>query len=233
MAPRGRRARDVARSEADMAEQFAQPNLLVTPEWLHAHLDDPAMRIVDTRAAKAYAEGHIAGAVPLDVYSLNVTDTSAAGMQAWIAKMEEAFSAAGIGEGQTLVFYEDVSGQFSTRGLWALAYFGNDNGRLLDGGLKAWQAAGYPLSTAPAQATRTSFRARPRPELVATYEDVLRGIEDQQTRIVDTRRESEYLGTEIRAPRGGRIPGAVFLEWVHNLDPSGKFKSPAELAALY
>ena len=31
-----------------------------------------------------------------------------------------------------MVFYEDVAGQFATRGLWALVYFGHDGGRLLD-----------------------------------------------------------------------------------------------------
>jgi thiosulfate/3-mercaptopyruvate sulfurtransferase len=216
-----------------MAEQFAHPEFLVTPEWLHAHLDDPALRIVDTRAAAKYDEGHIPGAVPLDVYSLNVTDTSPEGMRAWTAKMEESLSAAGVGEGQTVVFYEDISGQFATRGLWALTYFGYDGGRLLDGGLNAWRAAGYPVSTERPQVARTTFRARPRPEEVATYEDILARLNDGQTQIVDTRREGEFLGTEIRAARGGRIPGAILLEWVHNVDAEGRLKSPAELEALY
>jgi thiosulfate/3-mercaptopyruvate sulfurtransferase len=216
-----------------MAEQFAHPELVVTPEWLHVRLNDPSIRIVDTRAAKSYAEGHIPGAVPLDVYSLNVTDTSPEGMRAWIAKMEEAFSAAGVADGQTVVFCEDVSGQFATRGLWALAYFGNDSGRLLDGGLNAWKAAGYPVTTEVPRVARTTFRARPRPEEVATYEDILARLDDGQTQIVDTRRESEYLGTEIRAPRGGRVPGAIHLDWVNNLDASGRLKSAAELDGLY
>ena len=216
-----------------MVDRFAHPELLVTPEWLHAHLADSTVRVVDTRAAKSYAEGHIPGAVPLDVYSLNVTDTSAEGMRAWTSRMEEALSAAGVADGQTVVFYEDVAGQFATRGLWALVYFGHDGGRLLDGGLNAWKAAGYPVSTDAPPVARTTFRARPRPEEVATYEDILARLEDGQTQIVDVRREGEFLGTEIRAPRGGRIPGAVHLDWVHNLDENGRLKSPAALDAQY
>ena len=42
-----------------MVDRFAHPELLVTPEWLHAHLADSTLRVVDTRAAKSYAEGHI------------------------------------------------------------------------------------------------------------------------------------------------------------------------------
>ena len=54
-----------------------------------------------------------------------------------------------------------------------------------------------------------------------------------QTQIVDVRREGEFLGTEIRSARGGRIPGAVHLDWVHNLDQNGRLKSPAALDAQY
>ena len=216
-----------------MAQGFAQPELVVTPAWLHAHLDDPSVRIVDGRTAAKYAAGHIPRAVLVDFYSLSTTDTSAEGMRAWIARMEEAFSAAGIAEGQTVVFYEETAGQLPARGLWTLMYLGHDGGRLLDGGLNAWQAAGYPVTTEPAEVTRTTFHARPRPEEVATYEDILARLGDGATQIVDVRRPGEFDGTEIRAPRGGRIPGAVHLDWVHNLDAAGALKTADELEAQY
>ncbi len=216
-----------------MAQSFARSDLLVTPEWLHAHLDDPTVRIVDGRTAEKYAAGHIPGAVLVDFYALSTTDTSPAGLRVWTARMEEAFSAAGIAPGQTVVCYEETSGQLAARGVWALAYLGHDGGRLLDGGLHAWQAAGYPVTTAPTTVARTTFQARPRPELVATYEDILARLGDGRTQILDVRCPAEYAGTEIRAKRGGRIPGAVHLEWVHNLTPDGRFKPAAELAAQY
>ena len=216
-----------------MARAFVRPEFVVTPEWLHAHLNDANLRIIDARTPQKYEAGHIPGAVLIDLYALNVTDTSAEGMAAWMAKMEEAFSAAGIGEGQTVVFYEETAGQFATRGLWCLYYFGQDGGRLLDGGLQAWQAAGYPLATEATSVARTSFKAQPRPEEVATYETVLAGITDPNVTIVDTRRATEYAGTEIRAPRGGRVPGAVHLDWVNNLNAEGWLKSPQELSDQY
>src|SRR5712692_7243389 len=211
-----------------MAQSFTHPELVVTPEWLHAHLDDPAVRIIDGRNHEKYQAGHIPGAVLVDFIHLNVTDTRPAAMRDWIACMEEAFSAAGIGEDQTVALYEDHSGMLPARGLWALTYLGHDGGRLLDGG----RDAGYPVSTEPSQVARTAFRARPRPEEVATCEDVLARLGDGSTQIVDTRRPGEYDGSEIRAARGGRIPGAVLLEWVHNL-AAGRLKSPADLHAQY
>lgn len=216
-----------------MAEQFAHPELIVTPEWLNAHLGDPNVRVVDTRTAEKYAAGHIPGAVVVDVFALRCADTSPEGLQAWTALMEESFSAAGIAAGQTVVCYEDNSGSMSTRGVWALAYLGHDGARLLDGGLKAWQAAGYPLSTEPPQVARTTFRARPRPDELATYQDVLGRLNDGATDVVDVRNAGEYAGTEIRSARGGRVPGAVHLDWVQNLDADGRLKSAAELEAMY
>ena len=50
---------------------------------------------------------------------------------------------------------------------------------------------------------------------------------------MDTRCEGEYHGTQVRAARGGAIPGAINIEWTDNLDASGKFKSDAELRAMY
>ncbi len=216
-----------------MAQPFTPETILVTPAWLHAHLDDPAVRIIDTRPRDQYMAGHIPGAVSFDVYALPCHDTSPEGLDAFVHRMEEAFARAGVGEGQTVVFYDEVAGQWAARGLWCLYYLGHDGGRLLDGGLRGWQAAGYSLSDTPVSVLPSAFRAHPRPEEVASYETVLGAIQDPQVNIVDTRRPSEYAGTEIRAPRGGRIPGAVHLDWVHNLRPDGTLKSPQELADQY
>src|SRR5205814_10166124 len=127
-----------------MAEQTAA-DFLVEPEWLHAHLNDPNLRVVDGRPPDQYAQGHIPGATNVNFTGIATRDTSVEGVRAWTARMEQAFSAAGIGEGQTVVFYEDTSGYNAARGVWSLVYFGHDGGRLLDGGLNAWRAARYPV----------------------------------------------------------------------------------------
>jgi thiosulfate/3-mercaptopyruvate sulfurtransferase len=228
-----------------MAREASQAEYLVGPEWLHARLGDPSVRIVDGRPPAQYAAGHIPGATNVDFIDLGTRDTSAEGVRAWIARMEQAFAGAGIADGQTVVFYENHSGYLAARGVWALTYLGHDGARLLDGGLGAWEAAGYPVTTeSPSSSppglggqggavTPTAFRARPRPDDLATYEDILARLGDGQTQLLDVRRPGEWNGTEIRSPRGGRIPGAIHLDWEHNLDASGRFKPPAELAAQY
>ncbi len=216
-----------------MVEHFARPEYLLTPAWLQARLADATIRVVDGRSPNQYAAGHIPGAANVDFIDLGTRDTSADGLRAWIARMEAAFTAAGIGDDQTVVFYEDASGYLAARGVWALTYLGHDGARLLDGGLQAWRAAGLPLTPEPPAIAPSAFRARPRPDDVATYEHVLARLGDGQTQLLDVRRPGEYAGTEIRSKRGGRIPGAVHLDWVNNLDPDGRLKAPAALADQY
>ncbi|SRR5579884_2435966 len=216
-----------------MAEQHGRQVYLVTAAWLKTHLDDPDVRIVDTRNPALFEAGHIPGSVFVDVRNLDVTDTSPDGLGAWVARLERAFSAAGIREGQQVVFYEETSGEIATRGVWVLAYLGHNGACLLDGGLNAWCRAGYPIVAAPSKVTPSEFRARPCPDLVATRQCVLERIGDPSVRFLDVRRVEEYTGVEVRANRGGRIPGAMHLEWVSNLEPGGCYKSPADLAALY
>jgi thiosulfate/3-mercaptopyruvate sulfurtransferase len=213
--------------------QHAAPEFLVTPEWLHAHLSDPSVRVVDGRPPDQYAQGHVPGATNVDFTSIGTRDTSVEGVRAWTARMEEAFSAAGIAPGQTVVFYEDTSGYNAARGVWALAYFGHGGGRLLDGGLNAWRTAGYAVTSESSVVAPTRFQARPRPDEIAGYEYLLAHLNDGATQIVDTRRPTEYAGTEIRSARGGRIPGALPLDWANNLDATGRLKPPAELEAMY
>ena len=104
---------------------------------------------------------------------------------------------------------------------------------MLDGGLNAWRAAGLPVTAEPTQVAPTSFRAQPRRDEIAGYEYVLSHLDDGATQLLDTRRPGEYAGTEIRSARGGRIPGAVHLDWVHNLDAEGRLKLPTDLEAMY
>lgn len=216
-----------------MAEEFAHPEFLVTPEWLHAHLNDAGVRVIDTRPAAKYEAGHIPGSALVDVYTLHCRETTPEGVRGFVELMEREFSRAGVGADQTVVFVGDDAGEWPARGLWALYWLGHDGARLLDGGLRAWEAAGYPLTTDAPRIQATQFKGRPRPAELATYEQVLAAIDNPQVDIVDTRRPTEYSGEEIRSPRGGRIPGTLHLEWIHNLDDAGKLKSARALTDQY
>jgi thiosulfate/3-mercaptopyruvate sulfurtransferase len=68
---------------------------------------------------------------------------------------------------------------------------------------------------------------------LATADDVLRALNKKEIAILDTRSRGEFLGTHVRAARGGAIPGAIHIEWTDNIAADGRFKSNAELKAMY
>jgi len=121
----------------------------------------------------------------------------------------------------------------AARGLWFMEYFGHPNARMLDGGIQAWKSRGYATTTESVTPKPATFKVAERRDVLATAEDVLRGLDKSEVAILDTRSRGEYLGTQVRAARGGAIPGAVHIEWTDNIAPDGGFKSDADLAKMY
>ena len=139
----------------------------------------------------------------------------------------------GVSETKEVVFYEENSGMRAARGLWFLEFYGHPNVKMLDGGFQAWKAAGAPVTTEAVTPKAVAFKADERREVLASAGDVLRSLNKKNIAILDTRSAGEYYGTHVRAARGGAIPGAIHIEWTENLDATGKFKSNAELKAMY
>ena len=122
---------------------YPHPEYIETREWLSQHLNDPNVRVVDGRSADDYAKGHILGAILAPSPLFKAAD----GMETCSA---EDFAAAagqmGIRPSDTVIAYEPA-GAGAGRVWWAFERFGHPTVRYLPGGLKAWQAAGLPVST--------------------------------------------------------------------------------------
>jgi thiosulfate/3-mercaptopyruvate sulfurtransferase len=90
-----------------------------------------------------------------------------------------------------------------------LRAFGFNQARVLDGGWTAWVVEDRPTSTDPAPVRKATFVARPRPELVATKEDVLDSIESGQSCIVNALNAAQHRGEVAPYGRAGHISGSV------------------------
>jgi thiosulfate/3-mercaptopyruvate sulfurtransferase len=216
-----------------MNSKYTRETLLTTSEDLRKKLGSEDLCLIDVRPAEDFAGGHLPGAVHFDVFGLSLIDTSDAPLKAFMHMIHHIFELRGISEKNEAVVYENQSGMRAARALWFLDYFGHPNARMLDGGIQAWNAAGFATTTEATPPKAASFKISERRDVLATAQDVLRSLNKNETAILDTRSRSEYLGTQIRAARGGAIPGAIHIEWTDNLDNSGKFKSTAELQAMY
>ena len=216
-----------------MDEQYTREKLLTTPQELQQKLGAVNLCLIDVRSAEQFAHGHIPGAVHFDLFGLSLIDTNEGPLKAFMYMIQHVLELRGVSNDKEVVFYEENSGMRAARGVWFLEYFGHPNVRMLDGGIQAWKAAGGSITTAAAPPKAAKFATDERREVLATVDDVRHSLDRKGVALLDTRSEGEYLGTQVRAARGGAIPGAIHIEWTENLDAAGKFKSDAELKALY
>jgi thiosulfate/3-mercaptopyruvate sulfurtransferase len=214
-------------------KKYTRPELVTTPEELKDKLGRADLVAIDTRQAELYAQGHIPGAIHFDLFGISLIDTSPAPLKAFMSMIAHLFELRGVNLDTEVVFYEENSGMKAARGLWFLEYFGHGRVSILDGGIQAWEKSGYPITTEAVPPKATHFNVAEKRDLLATYEDVLNSLDDERMRIVDTRSDDEYMGRNVRAARGGAIPGAVHLEWTKNLDAEGKYKTESELRRMY
>ncbi len=219
---------------ADNPKGYVNPHLLVTPGELAGRMQAPdAPLLIDLRPAEAWAAGHLPGAVHLDIFGVSLTDTEPAPLRAFMWILEHLLASRGVDASRRVVVYDEHSGNRAARAFWALEYFGHEHTRLLDGGFDAWVAGGYPVSTEPVAPTPTRWTGTRVDDRLATWRDVHDRLDAADAVLVDTRSEGEYLGTTVRAARGGCIPGAVRVEWTDNLRPDGTFKSADQLRQMY
>jgi thiosulfate/3-mercaptopyruvate sulfurtransferase len=193
----------------------------------------PSALTIDVRPAHEFAAGHIPGAVHLDLWGVSLIDTSEAPLRAFMWMIGHLFSLRGVTPDRPVVVYEGDSGMRAARAFWFLEYLGHPDARVLDGGFGAWTEAGQPVTRDAQPPTPTPWHGTPDASKLATWQQVLDRLGNPGTTIVDTRSDGEYRAEVVRARRGGAIPGAVHLEWKHNLTPEGRFKSPEDLRAMY
>jgi thiosulfate/3-mercaptopyruvate sulfurtransferase len=197
----------------------ARPELVATTEWLAGQLGRPELRILDVRwrpdgtAPAAFAAGHIPGAAHIDWRAeLIEPEGPEAGPGLRVAgpnQVAAAFGRAGIGDGSTVVIYDDSIGLYAARTWWTLRAYGYDSARILDGGMPAWVAEGRPLSNASYPPAQAVFTPRANPRLRLTTTDVRTLLGSPDVLLIDARAAAEYRGLEGNAKRLGHIPGAI------------------------
>ena len=113
----------------------------------------------------SYRAGHLPGAVFVDLDADLAGPPGAGGRHPLpaAADFEAAMRRAGVRTGYPVVTYDDGDSTIAARAWWMLRYFGHDQVRVLDGGFRAWAAAGQPVTTERAQRGGGRFHGRPRP----------------------------------------------------------------------
>jgi thiosulfate/3-mercaptopyruvate sulfurtransferase len=215
---------------------YANPGLLVTAQALAGIIADTTKKpplILDMRPPDAYVAGHVPGAIHLDLWGASLIDTNPAPLAAFMWMIEHVLAVHGVDASVPIVVYDEQSGVRAARAFWFLEYFGHQDVRMLDGGFNCWIEEGLPVTRDAAPALPAEWTGARVDTRLATWKDVRNALGRGDAVILDTRTDGEYLGTTVRARRGGAVPGAVHIEWTRNLTGSGEFKPAAELQKMY
>jgi thiosulfate/3-mercaptopyruvate sulfurtransferase len=231
------------------------PRPLVSAAWLADHVGAGDLRLIHVSLdRRVYNKRHIPGAIYSDLHkelALKGTapETGDAEREWLIPSREETerlLRTWRVGDGDRIVFYDDIGmNRQAIRGYWLLRLYGFPADRLhiLDGGIEAWRRAeGETTKDLPgadvADARRVTVTLGERDDdLIATYDQVLAWSReaakpDGPTRILDVRTAAEWVGTDLRAKRGGHIPGARQRCFVDLLTEEGTFRSVDEMVSL-
>jgi thiosulfate/3-mercaptopyruvate sulfurtransferase len=175
---------------------------------------------VDLRDREAYADGHIPGAVHLDLADLGETRDGCENALLQPLDFERVMERLEIANGNIVVAYDDHWGLPSARLLWALHYYGERSVGVLNGGWDLWQEEGRPMAGGPApgepgseerasdRASRPAgahFAANPNPDVAADYGSITLGLGDGKVVLLDTRSPSEF--------EQGHLPEAISWDW--------------------
>jgi thiosulfate/3-mercaptopyruvate sulfurtransferase len=221
---------------------YAWPDVLVSTDWVAAHLKDPAVRLVESNEdLLLYETGHIPGAVKLDW----VTDLNDPVERDYLQReaFQQLLRARGINQETTIVFYGDKNNWWATYAFWVFRLFGIERLKLLDGGRARWAEEGRELTTRVQTYAPGNIVVGERNDAgIRAFKDEVLAHVRRRGQLVDVRSPEEFRGERLHMPeypnegamRGGHIPGARSVPWARAVNPdTHTFRPAVELRRLY
>lgn len=191
---------------------------IISVKQLGGYIGQENVAIVDMQSAEEYAAGHVAGAVNIAKDDI-VISVPVENMLTSKSKVEKLMAANGISNTTTIIIY-DANKMNASRFFWTMLMYGNENVKVVDGGIEAIKAAGIDLSTdVPAPAPATYTAGEKQTQWLATVKDVTAQLNqpNENVALLDVRSNAEYLET-------GKIPSSIMWDYLDNFYTDGTFK---------
>jgi thiosulfate/3-mercaptopyruvate sulfurtransferase len=217
---------------------------VVATAWLAERLNDPGVRVLDASwfmpgtprdPRQEFLAAHIPGAGFFAIDEVCDKTSDLPHMLASAQQFSAAMRALGVNARSTVVVY-DSQGLFSAPRLWwNLRAMGHEASFVLDGGLPAWVAEGYPIAKGEPDMTPGDFTANPNPALVRDLAQVGLALETSAAQLVDARPAARFAGhaPEPRAGvRSGHMPGALNMPFAQVVE-HGRLASAERLEGLF
>lgn len=226
------------------ATGYADPDVLVTTEWVAANAGRSGLRVLEVdEDVLLYDTGHLPGALKLDW----LTELQRRDVRDFVDA--EAFArlmaSKGVSNDTTVVLYGDKSNWWAAYALWFFKYNGHADVRLMNGGRQKWVAEGRELTTEEPTYPRGTYTVPYRDASIRAFaHDVIQHllkVNAGEGALVDVRSPQEYTGEKLHMPeypqegalRGGHVPGAANIPWARAVNEDGTFKPAEELRRLY
>jgi thiosulfate/3-mercaptopyruvate sulfurtransferase len=220
--------------------EYANPDILVSTQWVADHLNDSNIRIVESdEDVLLYDVGHVPGAVKID-WQTELQDPL---IRDYVSKenFEKLMSEKGIANDTTVVFYGDKNNWWACYAFWTFKVFGHEKCLIMNGGRLKWIEEKRPLSKDVPNYPKTNYKVSQTDLSIRAFrDDVVKHLESKNP-LIDVRSPKEYTGELLHmeaypqegALRGGHIPGAKNVPWARAANEDGTFKSVEELKAIY
>ncbi|MFP4406268.1 3-mercaptopyruvate sulfurtransferase [Rhodosalinus sp.] len=221
------------------------PKVLVSTDWLAAHLDDPDLRVIDGswylpamgRDARAeYEASHIPGARYFDIDEIADARSDLPHMAPPVEKFMSRLRAMGVGDGHQVVVYDGAGILSAPRVWWTFKLMGKEDVAVLDGGFPKWQAEGRPVEDMEPVIRDRHMTARRQNHLVRDVTQVSAAAKLGDHEILDARSPERFRGEAPEPRKGlraGHIPGSRNLPYGDLLNEDGTMKDEAGLRAAF
>ena len=202
-----------------------QSGAIVDIAQLDAALNRGAI-LWDVRSADEYKRGHLPGAINFGDAGKVLRDEQKEDFLP-TATIEKLFSEAGLDPSKEIIVYGARGNAYAYFGGYAVRFFGGKKVAVFHDGFEGWREAGRPVSTDGTKLAPVALKLETAPALVLSTAEVLERFSRPGVQVVDVRTRKEFSGADIRAIRGGHIPGAVNIPYEENWqDPA----TPQKLA---
>ena len=192
---------------------------IISVKQLQDYIGKENVAIIDMQSAEDYAAGHITGAVNISKDDI-VISVPVENMLTSKTKVEKLMAASGVSNDTTIIVY-DSNKMNASRLFWTMLMYGNENVKVVDGGIEAIKAAGIALSTEATTPTPAVYTVgEKQTQWLATAKDVTAQLNtpNPNVALLDVRSDEEYA-------ESGKVPSSIMSNYLSNFYADGTFKT--------
>jgi thiosulfate/3-mercaptopyruvate sulfurtransferase len=199
-------------------------DIAIQTDTLKNLLNEKNVLPVFVGSEQAFLQGHIPGSALITPSQLVCGIPPAAGKLPETDQLNDVFSSIGLNDNTIVIAYDDEGGGWAGRLIWTLDVIGHPLYHFLDGGINAWQAEKLTCESGSTHHSHSEYHANIDTSQLVDYQQIIDQLGKNNFAVWDARSEPEHSGEKVLAKKGGHIPGAANLNWLHLMDKANHLR---------